>query len=189
MNDFIVDEENRPIKRKEKRKHHIFSDSARKAAEDIFGVAFDYGEFEEYGEDEYAESEEEDEYDSDMDADMDEEERERRREKKRGRKKTKKTKSIFELYEPKELELRHFTDQDNEIRTVDMPERMQLRSTPVSSVAEGAEEELDREAEWIFRHGFAKQTISQQSEYSAEDCSEWQQQSEGTVEKIRKALV
>ena len=58
---------------------------------------------------------------------------------------------IFELYEPKELELRHFTDLDNEIRTTDMPERMQLRSTPVTSVPEGAEEELDREAEWIFR--------------------------------------
>ena len=40
---------------------------------------------------------------------------------------------------------------DNEIRTTDMPERMQLRSTPVTSVPEGAEEELDREAEWIFR--------------------------------------
>ena len=59
---------------------------------------------------------------------------------------------FFELYEPKELELRHFTDLDNEIRTTDMPERMQLRSTPVTSVPEGAEEELDREAEWIFRY-------------------------------------
>ena len=40
-----------PIQREKKRTRHIFSDSARQNAEDIFGVAFDYGEFEEYGED------------------------------------------------------------------------------------------------------------------------------------------
>ena len=151
VDDFIVDEEGRPMKKDRKKKHHIFSDSARQAAEDIFGVAFDYDEFEGYGDDEDEDAEEEDEYDSDMDADMDDEERQRKKDKKRGRKKKKPAKSIFELYEPKELELRHFTDLDNEIRTTDMPERMQLRSTPVTSVPEGAEEELDREAEWIFR--------------------------------------
>ena len=140
------------MKKDRKKKHHIFSDSARQAAEDIFGVAFDYDDFEGYGEDEEEDDEEEDEYDSDMDADLDDEERQRKRDKKKGRKKKKPAKSIFELYEPKELELRHFTDLDNEIRTTDMPERMQLRSTPVTSVPEGAEEELDREAEWIFRY-------------------------------------
>ena len=151
MDDFIVDEEGRPMKKDRKKKHHIFSESARQAAEDIFGVAFDYGEFEGYGEDEDEDAEEEDEYDSDMDADVDDEERQRKKERKRSRKKKKPAKSIFELYEPKELELRHFTDLDNEIRNTDMPERMQLRSTPVTSVPEGAEEELDREADWIFR--------------------------------------
>lgn len=35
-------------------------------------------------------------------------------------------KSIFELYEPSELESSHMTDQDNEIRTTDMPERFQV---------------------------------------------------------------
>lgn len=40
-----------PIQREKKRTRHIFSDSARQNAEDIFGVAFDYGEFEEYGDD------------------------------------------------------------------------------------------------------------------------------------------
>merc|ERR1712173_579975 len=67
VDDFIVDEEGRPMKKDRKKKHHIFSDSARQAAEDIFGVAFDYGEFEGYGEDEDEDAEEEDEYDSDMD--------------------------------------------------------------------------------------------------------------------------
>merc|ERR1739842_99376 len=80
VDDFIVDEEGRPMKKDRKKKHHIFSDSARQAAEDIFGVAFDYGEFEGDGEDEDEDAEEEDEYDSDMDADVDDEERQRKRE-------------------------------------------------------------------------------------------------------------
>ena len=67
------------MKKDRKKKHHIFSDSARQAAEDIFGVAFDYGEFEGYGEDEDEDAEEEDEYDSDMDADVDDEERQRKK--------------------------------------------------------------------------------------------------------------
>ena len=40
--DFIVDEEGKPIERKKSRKKHIFDDSQRQLAEDIFGVAFDY---------------------------------------------------------------------------------------------------------------------------------------------------
>ena len=85
------------MKKDRKKKHHIFSDSARQAAEDIFGVAFDYDDFEGYGEDEEEDDDEEDEYDSDMDADLDDEERQRKREKKKGRKKKKPAKSIFEL--------------------------------------------------------------------------------------------
>merc|ERR1719342_195952 len=44
---FIVDEQGRPIERKKAKKKHIFEDSQRQLAEDIFGVAFDYEEFEE----------------------------------------------------------------------------------------------------------------------------------------------
>ena len=42
VDDFIVDDEGNPIQRKKQRKKHIFDDSARQLAEDIFGVAFDY---------------------------------------------------------------------------------------------------------------------------------------------------
>ena len=80
----------------------------------------------------------------------------------RRRRKKRKTKTIFEIYEPSELEMRHFTDQDNEIRNTDIPERMQLRHFRVSAPEE--EEELDREAEWIFGR-FTKPTISQQDSY------------------------
>lgn len=36
--------------------------------------------------------------------------------------------SIFEIYEPSELESSHLTDQDNEIRSTDLPERFQVRT-------------------------------------------------------------
>lgn len=54
----------------------------------------------------------------------------------------------------------HFTDLDNEIRKTDIPERMQLRQIPVTSVPEGSSE-LDNEAEWIYRHAFCKRSVSQ----------------------------
>eukprot|EP00096_Caligus_rogercresseyi_P013174 TRINITY_DN584_c0_g1_i1.p1 TRINITY_DN584_c0_g1~~TRINITY_DN584_c0_g1_i1.p1 ORF type:complete len:1752 (-),score=659.27 TRINITY_DN584_c0_g1_i1:156-5411(-) len=176
---FIVDEDGEPIqKKRKKKKTHIFQDSARQLAEDIFGVAFDYEEFDD-GDRGGAEedSEEEDDY---------EDEEGSRRMKKLKKQKRKSAKSIFEIFEPRELELRHFTDLDNEVRNTDIPERMQLRSIPVSSVPEGSDE-LDREAEWIFKYGFIKPTISKQEGYSREECQEWSRK-ERTVEKIKKAL-
>jgi transcription elongation factor SPT6 len=42
-----------------------------------------------------------------------------------------------------------------------MPERMQLRNVPITSVEEGSAE-LDLEAEWIHKHAFSKASISNQ---------------------------
>ena len=53
------------------------------------------------------------------------------------------------MYEPAELEMRHFTHQDNEIRNTDIPERMQTRHEPVTAPHD-PDTELPREAEWIF---------------------------------------
>ena len=181
VNDFIVDEDGQPIKRDRKqKKKHIFTDSARQMAEDIFGVAFDYDEFEQYGGDEYESDEEEDE-----DMDEDDEERAEAKQRKKMRRK-KQTKTIFDIYEPGELERGHFTKQDNEIRNIDVPERMQLRSVPVTAVPEGSDE-LEREAEWIFKHGFIKATVSKQEDFTPDDCSNWERKP-GTTEKIKKAL-
>ena len=89
-------------------------------AEDIFGVAFDYDEFAEYDEGSGGESEasEEDEEDED---EIGGERRERRRRRK------KPAKTIFDIFDPYELEKGHYTDLDQEIRSTDIPERMQLR--------------------------------------------------------------
>jgi transcription elongation factor SPT6 len=122
-------------------------------AQDIFGVDFDYDEMEqmdaeaagEEGEEEAVEEEEEyedeDEYDREGDDEEDEDGEARPRRPKKGgrvrkpvRKKVAKQ-SIFELYEPAELERGHFTDVDNNIRITDIPERMQTRSIPVVPIS------------------------------------------------------
>lgn len=88
---------------------------------------FDYDEFEKYNE--YDEElEEEYEYEDD------EAEGEIRVRPKKTTKKRVSRRSIFEMYEPSELESSHLTDQDNEIRATDLPERFQVRDhQPVPS--------------------------------------------------------
>lgn len=46
-----------------------------------------------------------------------------------------------------------------QIRNNDIPERMQLREIPVTPVPEDSNE-LDEEAEWIYRQAFCKPTVS-----------------------------
>ncbi|KAG5326675.1 SPT6H factor, partial [Acromyrmex heyeri] len=181
--DFIVDDDGRPIAEKRKKKKPIFSDAALQEAQDIFGVDFDYNEFDKYGEEDYEEEEEEEE-DEYMDEDVDIERP--RRPKKQLKKKTTR-KSIFEIYEPSELKRGHFTDMDNEIRNTDIPERMQLRSVPVISVQEGSDE-LDLEAEWIYKQAFCKPTVSIQDAHLNAEAKERARKGPQTIGKIKKAL-
>merc|ERR1712013_821390 len=104
------------------------------------------------------------------DEDMDEEKIRRKEKKKR-----KTAKTIFDIFDPNDLALGHYTDQDHEIRITDIPERMQLRAVPVTAVPEDSDE-LDREAEWIYKKGYLR-----------EECEKWKQKT-ATVEKIKKAL-
>jgi len=80
---------------------------------------------------------------------------------KRQARKKRKAKSIYEIYEPHELERAGFTDEDNRIRASDIPERMQLRVVPV---VPAGDEELDEEAEWIFKLAFNKKELAQMVE-------------------------
>ena len=184
VNDFIVDEEGQPIQReKRKKKTHIFGDAARQQAEDIFGVAFDYDEFDQYGDEEY-DSEDEDDEDRDDRDDDDVDGGGKAAGKKKRRKK--KAKSIFEIFEPSELEHRHFTDLDNEIRNTDVPERMQLRTVPVTAVPEGSDE-LEKEADWIYRHAFVKPTVSKQPQFGSDDIRSWERK-DNLPEQIKLTL-
>ena len=78
----------------------------------------------------------------------------------------------------------HYTEEDQEYRQTDVPERMQLRQIPVTMVPDDSDE-LDRESDWILRHGFTKATLTQQIGYTKDDCDEWNTQT-STVEKIKK---
>ncbi|XP_012270306.1 transcription elongation factor SPT6 [Orussus abietinus] len=182
--DFIVDDDGRPIAEKRKKKKPIFSDAALQEAQDIFGVDFDYDEFGKYGEEDYEEEEEEDEEDEYVD-DVGDGDRPRRPKKQPKKKTTRK--SIFEIYEPSELKRGHFTDLDNEIRNTDIPERMQLRSVPVTAVPEGSDE-LDLEAEWIYNQAFCRPSVSVQDAHLNEEAKERARKGPQTVGKIKKAL-
>jgi len=78
----------------------------------------------------------------------------------------KKKSTIYEVYEPSELERGHFLERDTEIRITDKPERFQLRSIPVKpSEHEGDLEddlELKEEAEWMYNMAFMEMPISKQ---------------------------
>lgn len=180
--DFIVDDDGRPIAEKKKKRKPIFSDAALQEAQETFGVDFDYDEFSKYDEDEYDEESEEDDY-----VDEEGEDSERRRRPKKAARKKPSRKSIFEVYEPSELKRGFFTDLDNEIRNTDIPERMQLREFPVTAVPEDSTE-LDDEAEWIYKQAFCKATVTMQDAHLNAEARECSKKGPQTVGKIRKAL-
>ncbi|XP_030381643.1 transcription elongation factor SPT6 [Scaptodrosophila lebanonensis] len=176
--DFIVDDNGRPIAEKKKKRRPIFTDASLQEGQDIFGVDFDYDEFARPEEDEYEDDSEGDDYDEEMGDDV------RAAKKKKSLKKKVTKKTIFDIYEPSELKRGHFTDLDNQIRKTDIPERMQLRQVPVTPVPEGSHE-LDEEADWIYRFAFCKQTVSEQEKA---DNREKMRKPPSAVNKIKQTL-
>lgn len=51
--DFIVDDYGNSISEKKRKRRPVFTDAALQEGQDIFGVDFDYDEFDKYEEDEY----------------------------------------------------------------------------------------------------------------------------------------
>ncbi|KAM5179933.1 transcription elongation factor SPT6 isoform 2-T2 [Mantella aurantiaca] len=182
IDDFIVDDDGQPLKKpKWRKKLPGYTDAALQEAQEIFGVDFDFEDIEKYNE----EDEEMEEYeyeDEEADGEM------RVRPKKTAKKRVSR-RSIFEIYEPSELESSHLTDQDNEIRTTDLPERFQLRAIPVKTAED---DELEEEAEWIYRNAFATPTISQQESWDylerGQVTASFSRKGPSTIQKIREAL-
>jgi transcription elongation factor SPT6 len=145
---FIVGDDGRPI---DQRKGGMFSEPALMEAQEIFGVDFNPADF-------GLASDDEDANDENVYRESDDEAAEEGT-KSYQRKKSRKNRSIYDVYEPSELERSHFTDTDKTIRVVDVPERFQLRSVPIQNSEEG---ELDSEADWIYHQAFCSQPISRQ---------------------------
>ncbi|XP_008554918.1 transcription elongation factor SPT6 [Microplitis demolitor] len=150
----------------------LCSNAAYQEAQEIFGFDFDYSEFKQNSED------------SDEDEGYDEE-----RSPVKYHRKKKTVRSIFDIYEPSELKRLHFTDKDEEIRCKDIPERMQLRSIPVTPVSNDSFE-LDQEALWIYQQAFCRSTILRKTfELDInENIDGVGKKSPETVEKIKNAL-
>ncbi|XP_052799386.1 transcription elongation factor SPT6-like [Mya arenaria] len=178
LDDFIVGDDGQPIRGKKKKRHIIHSDALLQEAQDIFGVDFDFDEFKEYAGEES--EEEEDEYEEE---DMDEEGGTQKKEKKTRPKKGLKASAS---YEPEALKRAFMTEQDNVVRNTDMPERFQLRTTPLKETEEG---ELEEEAEWIYKQAFRVPPISTQT-FSEQDGGSFGYNKKGPtmVEKIKKAV-
>lgn len=168
MSHFIVNELGEPLQKKRVRPIH--KDAALQEAQDIFGVDFDFDEIEGFGEEgeegeEEAEEEEaeEEEEDEEEDAYSDDSEegaaRRARRKAKKARQRQAGAASMYEVFDPSELERGYHTERDQDIRLTDQPERFQLRSLPVRQCERA---ETEEETEWIFRQGFLKMPISQQ---------------------------
>lgn len=153
-NDFIVDDDGQPITKGKRKRHVKYTDSALQEAQEIFGVDFDYADFEQYGDD--YEEELEEEYEEEEDED---EGAEPRPKQKKTTRKRQTKKSIYDVFEPSELERSHFTDFDNEVRAADIPERFQLRGIPVT---DAEDEEIEEESQWIYKQAFSNPTISVQ---------------------------
>jgi len=152
IDDFIVDDEDNPIRSKQPKKRRAskgggYTDSALQEAQDIFGLEFDLSEFDE------------DAFEEDDEAEYDEDDDEAAPKKRKQKKKAPK-KSIYQIYEPTELERSHLTLEDGKIKVTDIPERFQLRSIPMK---QASEIELDEEAEWIYKQAFMQPPISQQN--------------------------
>ncbi|OWA49907.1 Transcription elongation factor SPT6 [Hypsibius exemplaris] len=147
---FIVDDDGQPIHGSKARGARRYDDAALQEAQDIFGLDFDVEDLEE------AENE------SDSEGEYEEEDEDGEVIRHTRRKKNRK--SIMEVYEPSDLEHNLKTQQDNEIRLADQPERFQLRSIPVEAPKppEKAAAELLEEARWIHRHLFDDSTLSNQ---------------------------
>lgn len=73
---------------------------------------------------------------------------------------------------------------DNEIRKADIPERMQLREVPITPVADGSNE-LEDEAEWIYKQAFIQQTITNQD---PQDGTRERRKPPSTIGRIKQAL-
>uniref|UniRef100_A0A5K3FBK3 Transcription elongation factor spt6 n=2 Tax=Mesocestoides corti TaxID=53468 RepID=A0A5K3FBK3_MESCO len=152
MGDFIVDDAGGGGQAARQRRQVVHKDPALQQAQNIFGVDFDFNEFEQYGDHGSDISEE-------SDFEDEEEEGGRRR---RGKREPKVTHHdrMYELFDPTDLARNFFSPEDERIRCTDVPERFQLRSVPVSRLDPQSTSynedlaEVKKEAEWIYNATF-----------------------------------
>ncbi|KAJ8959603.1 hypothetical protein NQ318_021789 [Aromia moschata] len=161
--DFIVDDDGRPIAERRRKKKPIFTDAALQEAQETFGVDFTTMSF------------------PSMIRMI------TKRTKMKRKMSMRRMKKVKGVYEPSELKRGFFTDLDNEIRNTDIPERMQIRDVPITAVPDDSTE-LDDEAEWIYKQAFCKPSVSNMEAHLTPEAREKMKKGPQTIGKIRKAL-
>ncbi|CAB3402517.1 unnamed protein product [Caenorhabditis bovis] len=152
---FIEDDGDGPKrhKRHRHRRDENIPEGAADDARDIFGVEdFNFDEF--YEDDDVEDGIDEEEEEEIIEDDGEGGEIKIRRSRSQFKKQT-----LLESIEPSELDKGFLGAADKKIMMEDAPERFQLRRTPVT---ECDDDELDREAKWIFKYAFDTRTVSDQ---------------------------
>ncbi|VDN09930.1 unnamed protein product, partial [Dibothriocephalus latus] len=157
MGDFIVDDNAAAAAGGRQKRHVIHKDPALQQAQDIFGVDFDFEEFEQYDQERLSDvssASEDYDYDEDDDTSV-----ARAGKRKRAAKAASHDK-VYELFDPSDLARAFYSPQDEKIRCTDLPERCQLRAVairrldPQSTTYETDLIEVEKEAEWIYNVAF-----------------------------------
>ncbi len=151
MGDFIVNDHGGPAQGPRQKRQIIHSDPALQQAQDIFGVDFDFQEFEQYAD-----------RDSDISDMSDYEDEDEPRSRRKGGQDSKSSHRdrVYELFDPDDLARGYYSPLDEQIRCTDIPERFQLRTIPVrrldprSTTYEADLLEVEKEAEWIYNTAF-----------------------------------
>ncbi|KAJ2481900.1 Transcription elongation factor spt6 [Coemansia sp. RSA 2131] len=81
-------------------------------------------------------------------------------------------KTLADVFEPAELEAKMMTQRDEDIRTTDVPERMQMRATGAESLRPLSEDEIEEETTWVMRQLHSWLT-RQEARRGREPKSEW----------------
>lgn len=158
MDDFIVDNLRPGGTGARQKSHMMHQDPSLQQAQSIFGVDFDFGEFDQYGRND-SDASEETEYEDEDDIAGG------RRRKARPELKVASQDRVYELFDPADLARYFCSAEDQRIHITDVPERFQLRAIPVRQLNPESPSyksdliELEKEAEWIYNVAF-KEGIS-----------------------------
>ncbi|XP_075243578.1 transcription elongation factor SPT6-like isoform X2 [Convolutriloba macropyga] len=170
VNDFVVDDAGVPMSRKgkKKKKGALMNDENLAEAQELFGADFDLADlnnvnrlatgYDDEDDEDYDEEYEEEMEESDAEFVVDDETGEtmtskmKKAKAERGKRVT--TKKMVQ-FDPKHLERGHYLPEDEKIKSLDIPERFQLRKTVVEPFKN--DEEAEEEAKWIYTQAFMSQ--------------------------------
>lgn len=186
--DFIEDDGDAPRRhRKRHRGDENLPEGAEDDARDVFGV-------EDFNLDEFYDDDDGEDGLEDEEEEIIEDDGEGGEIKIRRKKDTTKKSTLLESIEPSEIDRGFLLPGDKKIAKEDLPERFQLRRTPVT---EADDDELESEALWIIKYAFEEGTVTNQADLDQDDkldCimnldpSVYEDRKKAVIKSIKKVL-